>query len=168
MRKYGIVLSCLFISAILFVGLLPQKNAPTLLTVIFTIDDIQFVDAQGSIVEPFAFKRTVLSDSEGTARAQIRLAKPKGTRTFAYAYVAGYLVSAEGQTLDWLCLPTQDSVDETAGVKILVNRTPLFGSAVACSCEESQEPHSDGHPKSNPVREPPGYLPPKRQSRLLV
>jgi len=167
-KKYGIALSCLFISAILLVGLLPQRNAPTLLTVIFTVDGVEFVDADGSIVEPLVFKRTLLLDSEVTGSTQVCLNKPKGTRTFAFAYVAGHLVSAEGQTWDSLFAPTQDEVEETGGVRILVNRTFLFGDAVAYSCEERQEPHSDGQPELILVRERPGYLPPKRQSRLLV
>jgi hypothetical protein len=168
MQKTRIVLSCLFISAILLVGILPQKNTPTLLTVIFTVDGIEFVDAHGSIVGPLALKRTVLSDCEVNGGTQVCLAKPKGTRTFACAYVAGYLVSAEGQTCNSLSVPIQGEVEETEGVKILVNRTALFGGSVAYSCEERHEPHSDGQPKSILVREPPRYLPPKRQSRLLV
>jgi hypothetical protein len=43
-----------------------------------------------------------------------------------------------------------------------VNWTLLFGGAVAYSCEERQEPHSDGQPESILVREPLGYLPPKK------
>lgn len=168
MKKCGIALSCLLISAILLVGLSPQENAPTLLTVIFTIDGVEFVDARGSTVEPLAFKRILLSDSEMTGGTQVCLAEPKGTRTFACAYVAGYLVSAEGQTRDSLSVPTQDQVEEAEGVRIFVNRTFLFGGAVAYSCQDRHEPDSDEQPKSILVPEPPRYLTPKRQSRLLV
>ena len=168
MQKTRIALSCLFICAILLVGLLPQKNTPTLSTVIFTIDGVEFVDAHGSIVEPLAFRRIVLSDSEVSGGTQVCLAEPKGTRTFACAYVAEYLVSAEGETRDSLSVPTQDQVEEAEGVRIFVNRTFLFGGAVAYGCQDRHEPDSDELPEPIIVPEPPRYFPPKRQSRLLV
>jgi hypothetical protein len=43
-----------------------------------------------------------------------------------------------------------------------VNWTLLFGGAVVYSREERQEPHSDGQPESILVREPPGYLLPRK------
>jgi hypothetical protein len=168
MNKHAIALSCLVISTILLIALPSQKNVPPLVRVTFTIDSIEFVDARGSIVESLVLKRTVLSEAKVTAPAQACLAKPKGARTLAYAYIDGYLVSAEGQTWGSPSVPMQNEAEKTEGATVSTSGTFVSGSAVAYSCEDRQEPHSDRQLKSILIREPPRYLPPKRQSRLFV
>lgn len=159
-----VTLSCL-LSAVLLIGLVPQ-NPPTLVTATVTEGIVQFRDAHGRIVEPLLFKRTVPLDSEVTGPAEVRLVEPKGTGTLACAYIGGYLVWAEGQMWGSPSGPTGDEAEETGDVTV-ASWGYITGSAVAYNCRERQEPHSEEQPKLSFVREPPRYLPPKRESRLF-
>jgi hypothetical protein len=153
MRECRITLSCLLIGAVLVVGLVLQ-DTPTPLTVTLSYDGFQFADAHGYAVEPLATRAC--------------LTEPKGTRIFACAHIDGYVVWAEGQIWDSPDVVVQDEAEETEGVTTVVSGTLLVVSAVTYEWVGMQEPHNEQQRESILVPEPPRYLPPKRQSRLLV
>jgi len=166
MRKHRCLntLSCL-LSAVLLIGLVPQ-NPPTLVIATVTEGVVQFQDAHSRIVEPLLFKRTVLLDSEATSSAEVRLVEPKGTGSLACVYLDGHLVWAEGQMWGSPSKPVRDEAEEIEDVRV-VGWGYTTGSTVAYNCRDRHEPHSEEQPKLTFVREPPRYLPPKRESRLL-
>lgn len=134
------------------VGLVLQ-NTPTPLTVTFSQDGFQFADDHGYTVEPLP--------------TRVCLTEPKGTRILACAYIDGYVVWAEGQIWDSPHVVIHDEAEETEGVTIVVSGTFLVIGAVTYDWVGMQEPHSEEQRESILVPEPPRYLPPKRESRLL-
>jgi hypothetical protein len=153
MRKCRIALSCLLIGAVLVIGLILQ-DTPTPLTVTLSQDGFQFADAHGSAVEPLPTRAC--------------LTEPKGTRIIACAHIDGYVVRAEGQIWNSPDVVIQDEAEEIEGVTIVVSGTLLVIGAVTYEWVGMQEPRNEQQRESILVPEPPRYLPPKRQSRLLV
>jgi hypothetical protein len=153
MNKHAIALSCLLICSILPVGL-PPEDTPTPLTVTLSEGGFQFADAHGYTVEPLP--------------ARAPLTEPKGTRIFACAHIDGYVVWAEGQIWDSPNVVTHDGSEEAEGVTIVVSGTSLVISAVTYEWVGTQEPHGNEQRAPMLVPELPRYLPPRRQSRLLV
>jgi hypothetical protein len=130
--------SCLSISAILMVDPLPA-NLPTSTRFVSGEDDIEFVDAHGSVVKPLLFRPTVLSDAEMNDPTEVCLSKPKGTEPLAYSYMDGYVGSAEGQTWDSPSARVQDETQETGGRNDIREREVTFGQ-----CRSMQLPSNTG------------------------
>lgn len=104
--------------------------------------------------------------SEVTELPGVCLVKPAGVRSLACVYVNEYQVWVEAQVWNSQASPASDQAEETERVTVVVSGC-ITASAVAYDWSEGHEPHSEDQPKFIIVREPPGYLPPKRESRPL-